>query len=42
LSARILEQEHEIYAAALRALAEGRITVDGRSARVRASDVSRK
>jgi phosphoribosylglycinamide formyltransferase-1 len=37
LSARILEREHEIYAAALRALAEGRITVDGRIARVRAA-----
>jgi len=33
LSARILEQEHRIYAEALRRLAEGRIRVDGRVTR---------
>jgi phosphoribosylglycinamide formyltransferase-1 len=42
LAARILEREHEIYPAALRALAEGRITVDGRVARVLAPDAVRK
>jgi phosphoribosylglycinamide formyltransferase-1 len=42
LAARVLEREHEIYPAALRALAEGRITVDGRVARVRAGDVVRE
>ena len=41
LSARILEREHEIYPAALRALAEGRITVEGRRALVRDADVAR-
>ncbi|MFN8179479.1 MAG: phosphoribosylglycinamide formyltransferase [bacterium] len=40
LSARILEREHEIYPAALRALAEGRILVEGRRARVCASRVA--
>lgn len=42
LSARILEREHEIYPAALRALAEGRITVEGRVARVRAPEPVRE
>ena len=42
LSARILEREHETYAAALRALAEGRITVEGRVAHVRSGDASRR
>jgi phosphoribosylglycinamide formyltransferase-1 len=42
LSARILEREHEIYPAALRALAEGRITVEGRRAYIRESHVARE
>lgn len=35
LAARVLEREHEIYPAALRALAEGRISVDGRRVTLR-------
>lgn len=42
LSARILEKEHEIYGSALRALAEGRIAVEGRIARIRAGGVVTK
>jgi phosphoribosylglycinamide formyltransferase-1 len=35
LSARILGEEHRLYPAALRALAEGRVSVSGRKVRVR-------
>jgi phosphoribosylglycinamide formyltransferase-1 len=35
LSARILAEEHRLYPAALRAIAEGRVTVAGRRVRVR-------
>lgn len=42
LAARVLEREHEIYPEALRALAEGRIRVDGRRARLLASAAARQ
>ncbi|MDH5526815.1 MAG: phosphoribosylglycinamide formyltransferase [Nitrospirota bacterium] len=35
LSARVLEQEHRLYVAAVKAFAEGRVTVDGRRVSVR-------
>lgn len=34
LSARILEQEHDVYWRAIRWLAEGRVTIDGRRVRI--------
>jgi phosphoribosylglycinamide formyltransferase-1 len=37
LAARVLEQEHKAYPQALRALAEGRVTIEGRRALVRES-----
>lgn len=35
LTARILVEEHKLYPAALRAVAEGRVSVDGRRVRIR-------
>jgi len=35
LSARVLEQEHRLYVAAVKAFAEGRVSVDGRRVSVR-------
>jgi formyltetrahydrofolate-dependent phosphoribosylglycinamide formyltransferase len=35
LAARVLEQEHRLYPEALRLLAEGRLTIEGRRVRVR-------
>ena len=34
LAARILEQEHRVYPAAIRAIAEGRVSIDGMTARI--------
>lgn len=34
LAARILEQEHRVYPAAIRAIAEGRVSIDGMVARI--------
>ena len=42
LAARVLEREHEIYPAALRALAEGRIIVEGRRVHLRAPHAVRE
>jgi phosphoribosylglycinamide formyltransferase 1 len=35
LAARVLEQEHRIYPEALRLLAEGRLTIEGRRVKIR-------
>ena len=41
LRARVLEQEHRIYPAAVRALVEGRLRVQGQRVRMLAPEVSR-
>lgn len=40
LSARILQQEHQIYPKAIQLLAEGRVTIDGRRVRIDSAPVA--